>query len=454
MSNSGEPSLAGSLVRPGDAGWDAARQAWNLGVDQRPAAVALVEGGEDVAKVIRYAAANGLRVTAQGTGHGAGPLGSLQDTVLIKTERMRGVTVDAGAATARVEAGVLSAELGDAAQPAGMCSLPGSSPDVGTIGFTLGGGLGWLGRRYGFACNHVRAIELVTAAGEPRTVDAGNDPELFWALRGGGGEHAIVTALHIGLIPLAEVYAGTLILPAEAGAAAIRGYRDWAAGVDENVSSTIRFLRPPPVPDVPEPLRGRPLLTIGVTCIGDRDRGEATVAPLRDLAEPIMDMIGPIPTAALSRINMDPEQPTPGIGHHALLAELPDEAIDAFVGVAGPEAGSSLLLAEMRQLGGAFAREPEDAGALAKLDGAFLLNGIGVPMPPATPEGVGADLDRLVEAMGPWHQDGRYFNFAERPCDVDAILPPETCARLREVKRAWDPDGLIRANHVLAGASA
>jgi FAD/FMN-containing dehydrogenase len=454
MANSGEPSLAGSFVRPGDEGWDAARAAWNLGVDQQPVAVALVQGADDVARAIGYAAANGLRVTAQGSGHGAAPLGALDDTVLIKTERMRGVVLDAAAGTARVEAGVLSAELAEAAQQAGMCSLPGSSPDVGTIGFTLGGGLGWLGRRYGFACNRVRAIELVTAAGEPRTVDAEHDGELFWALRGGGGEHAIVTALHVELIPLAEVYAGTLILPAEAGAEAIRGYRDWCAGVDENVSSTVRFLRPPPVPDVPEPLRGRPLLTIGVACIGSQEEGEATVAPLRDLAEPIMDMIGQIPTAALSRINMDPEQPTPGIGHHALLSELPDEAIDAFVGAAGPDAGSSLLLAEMRQLGGAFAREAEGAGALAKLDGAFLLNGIGVPMPPATPERIGADLDRLVEAMGPWQRDSQYFNFAERVCDVDAILPPEVCARLREVKRAWDPDGLIRANHVLAGTSA
>ncbi len=452
MSSSGELTIAGSVVRAGDTDWDGARASWNLAIEQQPAMVALAESAEDVAQVVRYAAANGLRVTAQGTGHGAAPLGPLDDTVLIKTERMRGIEIDPDTRIARVQAGVLSLELGEAAQAHGLCTLPGSAADVGVIGFTLGGGLGWLGRRHGFACNRVRAIELVTAEGELRTIDADHDGELFWALRGGGGSYAIVTALQTELVPLAEVYAGTLIFPAELGTEAIRGYRDWAAGVGEEVSSVVRFLRPPPLPDVPEPLRGRALLTIGVACIGNQEHGEATVAPLRALGEPIMDMVGWIPTAGLSRIHMDPEQPTPGIGHHALLGELPDEAIEAFAGAAGPEAGSSLLLAELRQLGGAFGREAENGGALCKLEGAFLMNGIGVPMGPATPAGINADLDRLYDAMGPWRHEGQYFNFAERACDVDAILPPEVCARLREVKRRWDSDGLLRANHMLAAA--
>ena len=187
MADVAELSITGRVATASDADWDGARQAWNLAADQRPAAVAFIEGPGDVSAVVRYAAENGLRVTAQGTGHGAAPLGSLEDTILIRTTQMKGIEVDGTAGNARVEGGVVGEELAAAAQAHGRCSQPGSSPNVGTIGYTLGGGLGWLGRRLGFACNLVRAIELVTADGEQRRVDADHEPDLFWALRGGGG---------------------------------------------------------------------------------------------------------------------------------------------------------------------------------------------------------------------------------------------------------------------------
>jgi hypothetical protein len=454
MSDLSGLSIAGRVATPSDPDWDEARQAWNLAADQRPTAVAFVEGADDVAEVVRFAGRNDLKVTGQGTGHGAVALGPLDDAILIKTERMRGVAVDAEARTARVEAGVLALELGEAAQAQGLCSLPGSSPDVGITGYTLGGGLSWLGRRHGFACNRVTAIELVAADGEPRRVDADHDPDLFWALRGGGGGYAIVTALHLDLLPISDVYAGALLLPAEAGADAVRAYRDWAATVPDEVTSIVRFLRPPPVPDVPEPLRDRPLLTLGAACIGSQEQGEATIAPLREIGEPIMDTFAHIPAAGLSRIHMDPEVPVPGLGHHALIRELPDEAIDAFVGAAGPEAGSPLLLAELRHLGGALGRPAENGGALSKLDAAFVMLGVGLPMTPELGQAIEGHLDELHGAMQPWTGDGGYFNFAERPCDVEAILPLETCSRLAEVKRSWDPDGVILANHALAPAAA
>jgi hypothetical protein len=147
---------------------------------------------------------------------------------------------------------------------------------------------------------------------------------------------------------------------------------------------------------------------------------------------------------------MDPEQPVPGLGHHRLIGDLPDEAIDAFVDLVGPDAGSPLLLAELRHLGGALARPAADGGALSKLDAGFAMLGVGLPMTPELGEAIGVRLDRLHEAMAPWTADGGYFNFAERPCDADAILPPETCARLAEVKQKWDPDGMVVANHAVA----
>ena len=440
-------AIAGRIATPTDSDWDQARVAWNLTADQRPEAVAFVESAEDIARVVSFAADHDLRVAGQGTGHGAVALEPLEQTILIKTERMRGVEVDPDAKTARVEAGVLVLELSEAAGAHGLSSLPGSSPDVGVTGYTLGGGLSWLGRRYGFACNRVRAIELVSGDGEQRTVDAENDPDLFWALRGGGGGYAIVVALHLDLVPIADIYAGALVFPAEVGAEAVRTYRDWAAGVSDDVTSVVRFITPPPIPDVPEPIRGRPLLTIDGACIGDRANGEATIAPLREIGETIMDTFGQIPAAGLCRIHMDPENPVPGMGHHQVLRELPDEAIDAFANLSGPDSGSPLLLTELRHLGGALGRPDPNGGALSQIDADFAMFGVGMPMTPELGQAIEAHLDRFDEAMRPWAAEGGYFNFAERPCDADAILPPEVCARLADVKRKWDPDGMIVANH-------
>ena len=452
MSDLSELKIDGRVAAPTDADWDQARLAWNLAVDQRPQAVVFVESAGDVAETVRFAADNGLRVAGQGSGHGAAPLPPLDGTILLKTERMRGVSIDPEERTARVEAGVLSLELAEAAGEHGLASLPGSSPDVGVIGYTLGGGLSWFGRQHGFACNSVTGIDLVTAAGEARSVTAVDDPDLFWALRGGGGGYAIVTALHLALLPIADVYAGIMIFPAELGAAAFRAYRDWAAGTPEQVTSIARLLRPPPIPDVPEPLRGKALITIDAACIGDREAGEALIAPLRDsIGEPIMDNFDQIPAAGLSRIHMDPEQPVPGLTTHAPIGELSDAAIDAFVANGpGPETGSTLLLAELRQLGGALARRSESSGALDKLDFPFVMSAVGALMAPDAKETVPRDLARIDEAMAPFRAEGGYFNFVDGPCDVDAILPAETCSRLAEVKRKWDPDDMIVGNHAVA----
>lgn len=443
-------AIAGRVATPGDADWDQARMAWNLAADQHPEAVAFVESGEDVAKVMRFAAGNDLRVSAQGSGHGALSLRSLEGTILIKTERMRGIDVDPEAQTARVEAGVLSLELAEAAGAYGLASLPGTSPDVCVTGFTLGGGLSWLGRRYGFACNRVAAVELVTADGEARTVDGENEPDLFWALRGGGGDYGVVTALRVNLAPVADVYAGALLFPAEVGAEGVRAYREWAAGASDDVTSVVRFLRPPDVPDVPEFLRGKALLTIDGACIGDQAKGEAAFAPLREIGEPILDTLGQVPAPALCKIHMDPEHPVPGLGHHRVLRELSDEAIDAYVGVAGADSGSPLLLTEIRQLGGALGRPDPDGGALSHLDADWVMFGVGMVMSPQMGEAVEAGLDRMQEAMEPWTADGGYFNFADRPCDTDAILPPDVCARLAGIKRKWDPDGRLIGNHAVS----
>jgi hypothetical protein len=445
-------SIRGRIATSSDSDWDEARQAWNLAADQQPEAVALVESADDVSKVIRFARENGLKVTGQGTGHGAMALGSLDGVILVKTERMREVVIEGE--KARVEAGGLAEDVAEAASGQGMSSMPGTSPNVGVTGYTLGGGLSWFGRKYGWACNRVSAIELVTADGEPRTVDAASDPDLFWALRGGGGGYAIVTALHLELLPISEAYAGALLLPAELTHDALHVYHEWARRVPEEVGSMVRMMNLPPIPDVPEVIRGKKFLQIAATCIGTKEEGEAAIGPLRKIGEPLMDTFDQIPATGLTRIAMDPEPPIPGVGHHSVLSELTDEAIDAFYEAAGPESDSPLLLAELRHLGGALARPAENGGALDKLDGEFVMLGIGMLMDPAMRDPIKGQLDKLADAIKPWTAEGGYFNYAERPCDVDAILPPETCQRLAQVKRSWDPDDLIRANHSVALATA
>jgi hypothetical protein len=214
------------------------------------------------------------------------------------------------------------------------------------------------------------------------------------------------------------------------------------------------MLNLPPLPDIPEPLRGKKFLAFTAVCIGSREEGEKAIAPMREIGEPMMETFDQIPAPALTRIAMDPEPPVPGLGHHRVINELPDEAIDAFVEVAGPDSDSPLLLAELRQIGGALARPDENGGALDKLDGEFVMLGIGMVMDPAMRDPVTTQLDKLTDAMSPWAAEGGYYNYAERPCDVDAILPAGTCTRLAHVKRSWDPDDRILANHSVALATA
>src|SRR4051794_20117634 len=243
--------LDGDFVTPGDPTWDEARLAWNLAVDQRPAAVALPESVEDIAEVVRYARSNGMRVAGQSTGHNAHPLADgLDHTVLVKTHQMRSVTIDPDARVARVESGALWMDVTHPAGEYGLAPLAGSSPDVGVAGYSLGGGISWLGRKYGLAANSVIAVELVNADGEVVRASAVENADLFWALRGGGGSFGIVTAIEMRLYPVRELYAGWLISPMERAEEVLNAGRDGVDTVPEEVPSVGRLLQVPPLPDV------------------------------------------------------------------------------------------------------------------------------------------------------------------------------------------------------------
>jgi FAD binding domain/Berberine and berberine like len=439
-------SMNGTFLTPEDEGFDAARQAWNLAVDQRPAAIAYPNDANEVAAAVRLASERGLRVAPQGTGHGAAPLGDLGDTVLLKTMRMTGLEIDPGARRARAEAGVLWGDVAVAAGEHGLVALHGSSPDVGVLGYTLGGGLGWLGRRHGLACNRVLAAEVVTADGEIRRVSPDVEPDLFWALRGGGGAFAVVTAIEFELLPLSAAYAGWLVWEPDAAGEVVHAFREWAPGAPPEITTSLRLLHLPPFPEVPEPLRDRPVVAIDGAYLGSEADGAELLKPLRKAAPLVMDTFETIPAPGLVRLHGDPEQPVPVIGDGFQLSELTPQAADAFVDVGGLGSGSPLLFLELRQLGGALAEAPEDAGALGALAGNYALFGVGIVMGEGMAEAIGAHIERVKEAMAPW-RGGMYLNFSEMPGDAAGAFDGATYARLRDVKARYDASGLFRSNH-------
>jgi UDP-N-acetylenolpyruvoylglucosamine reductase len=436
-----------TILTPGDPGWDDARKAWNLAVDQRPAAVALPTSPQGVAAAIDFARRRGLRVAAQGTGHNAAPLGSLAGTVLVKTSAMRQVTIDPAARVARAEAGVVWQEVVDAAAKHGLAALAGSSPDVGVTGYTLGGGMSWLSREYGLAANNVEAIELVTADGRLVRADARTEPDLFWALRGGGGSFGVVTAIELRLFPVTEVYAGLLWWPVSAAAQVLQAWREMTQrGLPDEFTTTARLMNFPPIPDVPEQIRGQSFTVIDVIHLGAPADADHLIAPLRAL-RPMTDTIETIPVPALGHLHMDPDRPVPAKGDGLLLASLPARAIDAIISAAEPGPTSPLLAVELRHLGGEMRRVRPGAGALAAFNADYLFFGGGLAATPEMASAVGARVAALMSAVSPWAARQTYLNFAETSRPPASFWAPQTYDRLRRIKASVDPAGLIRANH-------
>ena len=433
------------IVAPGEERWDAARQAFNLAIDQQPSFVAYPESVDDVVAIVEYARDNGLRVAPQRTGHAAGALDSLADTVLLRTERLHGVEVDPEACRARVQAGAQWADVTAVASPHGLAALAGSSPNVGVVGYTLGGGLSFLSRKLGFAANSVTAIELVTAEGRVVRADADNEPELFWALRGGGGSFGIVTAIEFELHETPELYAGALFFPLARAAEVMRAWHSVASAAPEELMTIGRFLQVPDVEGPPPPLRGRAFAVIEAIYLGDEATATELLRPVRDLG-PEIDTLAPVEPAALGQLHMDPPEPVPAATDHVLTTDLPPAGLDALIAAAGPDAGSSLVSVELRQTGGALAREEANRGALASIPGAFSLFAVGALMDPALESKVREDLARVRAAVAPY-EAGRYFNFSDAPADADAFFDDDTLARLRAVKAEWDPDGRFVAAH-------
>src|SRR5919112_1953958 len=332
-----QSTIAGDVFVPGEDGYDEARRAFDLTVDLRPSVVVLAESAVDVVWAVQFSRSLGMRIAPLGTGHGAVPLEPLEGAMLIKTSRMRRVEIDPATRIARAEAG---AEWQDVTVPAaehGLAALAGTSPNVGVTGYTLGGGIGWLARRYGLAANSVTAVELVTVDGRLARADSLHNPHLFWAVRGGGGSVGVVTALEMTLFPVRELYAGALFFPVERSSEVLHAWREWTDTVPNELTSIARILRVAPFPEVPEPMRGRAFALVEIAYIGDVLTGAELLRPLRALG-PELDTCATIPAPVLQTLHMDPAQPVAGDAEGALLTDFPANAIDAVVSLAGPNA--------------------------------------------------------------------------------------------------------------------
>jgi hypothetical protein len=447
------PALAGKIVIPEDARFDEARRAWNLAVDQEPAAVVFPEAAQDVAAAVRLAVEAGQRIAAQGTGHGAATLGPLGDTILVKTERMRGISVDPVERIARVEAGVLSLELVRAAAQHGLASVAGSSRDVGVVGYTLGGGLSFpFGRRHGLAANSVRAIELVTADGSLVRTDRDHERDLFWALRGGGGSFGIVTAIELELVPITHAYAGLLWYPIERAGEVLHAWAELTRADPPNELATAgRLLNLPPIPELPEPVRGKSFVAVEAVHLGDPATADELLAPLRALG-PVNDTIQTVPAAALLDLFLEPEDPVAVVGDGLTLAELPPAAIDAFVDTAGAGAAVPLVSVEVRHLEGELGRERPGDGALSSLEAKYAMFAASMTPTPELRDVVRGQVATVKQAMAPWAARHMFLNLAGTRGPMDAFWAAPAFERLRAVKATVDPKNLIRANHTIPPA--
>ena len=440
-------TVNGTVAEPGDDAYVALVTPWNLAVAMQPAAVVAAADAEDIATTVRFAAARGLQVGVQATGHGA--RSALAGQILVSTKQLDEVTIHPEG-WARVGAGVKWARVLEAAAPYGYAALNGSTSDVSVVGYTTGGGVGPMARTYGLAADRVRAFEVVTGDGELRRVTPTQHSELFFGLRGGKGALGIVTAIEFDLIPLPTFYGGALYFDGADAERVVSRWRTWSAGLPEQATTSFVLLQLPPLPFVPEPLAGK--LTIGVRFVwtGDPSEGAALFQPMREVGTPILDAIGEHPYAAIDLVHADPVDPLPAVERAMLLADFPGEAADALLGLVGAGSESPQVIVEIRQLGGAYARPGQHESAFDHHDAAFSLLMIGMPNIPGTPEHSAS----VVAALAPWGYEGIWPNFvpAEDAETARAAYRPETLARLRAIADTYDPDEVFTMGAAIRAA--
>ncbi|MFI5691373.1 FAD-binding oxidoreductase [Kribbella sp. NPDC051586] len=415
-------------------GYDEARLGFQRQDPHRPEVIFPVTSTTEIEEAVRYAIDHDLRIAVQASGHGL--IKGIDGGVLIATGDFNGVTVDAGEKTAWIEAGATWQDVLAATAPYGLAPLSGSSPGVGAISYTLGGGLGLMARRFGYAADHVRRIEVVTTDGVRRNAE--EDPELFWALRGGGGNFGVVTGVEVELFDVPTLYGGSLYFDLAADPTVPEVWREWTRSVPEEVTSAIAILPIPDIPQVPAPVRGKYIAQVQLAILGDG--GEDLIKPLRAIGEPALDTVGEMPYVDSGQIFAEPERPDSYSSRNVLVSDL--DALATLPELAGPGAERMHVIG-IRHLGGALTREPEIPNAVGHRDAAYSLTVL-------TPGKAGGEQTILE----PWRAStvGRFLNFSFATLTPDEIADaydPGDHTRLTELRRRYDPRRRLWANHQL-----
>ena len=410
--------LAGDLHVPGDSGYDVARRPLHDTIDPRPAMVVEARGAADVRAAVLAAHEHDLPLAVQATGHGTHV--PADDAILVRTSDMAAVLVDPARRVARVGPGAVWGDVLAAAAPFGLAPLSGSSPSVGVTGYTLGGGLGWLARRHGFAADSLLRAEVVTADGSIATASADDHADLFWGLRGGGGSFGVVTAMELRLHPVAEVYAGTACFAVDRAPETLMRYREWIADAPDALSTAVLLMHRPD---------GQRVLAIRAMHAGEADEARRLLAPLFAAAgPPLVDGMRPMRFADASMGGTAPR-------HLELVHELPDAVIDAIV------AAQAAPTVEVRHWGGAMARPAAGAGPVGPRD---------VPLSVIAD----AHVPGLAAALAPHATGGSFLNFLADPARTATAFAPADYEALRAVKAAYDPDDVFRVGHAIPPSDA
>jgi FAD/FMN-containing dehydrogenase len=444
-----ESTLRGQLVRPADPDYDQARAVWNATHDRRPALVIRCAGAADVIRAVEFARSEGLEVAVRGGAHSIAGFSTSDGGVVIDTSPMQGIRVDPAGRRAVAQPGLTWSAFDHETQAFGLAVTGGLVSSTGIAGFTLGGGIGWLLRKHGLTCDNLLSADVVTADGQLVTASEDEHPDLFWALRGGGGNFGVVTSLEYRLHPVGPlVFAGPVFYSAADAAGVLRGWRDLTATLPDELTTVANILVAPPVPFLPEAVHGQAVLGLLGVYAGPVEDGERAAQPLRTLAEPVADLMGPMPYTVMQSL-LDPLWPAGAHNYFTgvMLNQLTDETIDTLLAqhAAGRAPVHELHL---HHGGGAMSRVPADATAFAHRDAAYVLNIIA-----RSPDREGfeehAGWARAThQAMDPWSTGGGYVNFTSEPGQdkVQSAYPPDTYARLAAVKDRYDPTNLFRLN--------
>jgi len=449
--------LQGSVLLPGDEGYERARQTWDAKTfDQHPAVIVLPARTADVQAAVTFAREHHLPVAMQGGGHGHPH--PADDALLVNFANMIGVQIEPESATAQVEPGATWKEVVQAAAVSGLAPLNGFAASVGVVGYLLGGGCGWLTRQYGAGAGSIRSVELVTADGDLLHVNEQTRPDLLWGLRGGGGNFGIVTALECTLYPVKEVFGGQVIYPIGQGKEVLSEYLEWVKTVPDELTSALRIMHFPPTPDLPPQLHGTSAIVVMACYNGERSQGEALLSPLRTLGTALLDTFAMLPYSQITTIANDPDEAPPLFMYSesgAFQAFSPGD-IETLLNVAG-NAASGIAMVEIRHLGGALARQPEDAMAFNCRQAHLYLEARVAAPSQAQLAGGKRSLATIRKALTPDMLGETLINFLGvgevGPYLTRAAYTPENYARLRTLKDKYDATNVFRFNHNIAPSS-